>query len=186
MAKLLGSLQQSLSQFASRLPDEFMNSEAMRGLGFGEMLSALEEIRKKLLQGDIEGAMKLARELFNQLASMMAALQNAQQAAQSSTMNRMQGEMMRSASELQQIAREQQEILVETEAVQKEGLRERDQALKGKLEPFQTKAQDDLSRLAELFPDAGIDLESMQYGRERQHGISLDEALKQGKDGKEI
>ncbi|MBK5206026.1 MAG: VWA domain-containing protein, partial [Polaromonas sp.] len=39
--------------------------------------------------------------------------------------------------------------------------------------------------LAELFPDAGIDLESMQYGRERQHGISLDEALKQGKDGKE-
>ena len=40
--------------------------------------------------------------------------------------------------------------------------------------------------LAELFPDAGIDLESMQYGRERQHGISLDEALKQGKDGKDV
>ncbi len=39
--------------------------------------------------------------------------------------------------------------------------------------------------LAELFPDAGIDLASMQYGRERQHGISLDEALKQGKDGKD-
>jgi hypothetical protein len=136
------------------------------------MLSALEEIRKKLLQGDIEGAMKLARELFNQLASMMAALQNAQQSAQSSTMNRMQGEMMRSASELQQIAREQQEILVETEAVQKEGLRERDQALKGKLDPFQTKAQDELSRLAELFPDE----EGEGEKSERPRAGYLDEA----------
>jgi Ca-activated chloride channel family protein len=36
--------------------------------------------------------------------------------------------------------------------------------------------------LAELFPDAGINLESMQSGRERQRGISLDRA---GKDSKE-
>jgi len=39
--------------------------------------------------------------------------------------------------------------------------------------------------LAELFPDAGIDLASMEYGRQRQHGTSLDQALKQGSDGKE-
>ncbi|MEO7159466.1 MAG: VWA domain-containing protein [Polaromonas sp.] len=36
--------------------------------------------------------------------------------------------------------------------------------------------------LAELFPDAGIDLESMETGRERQHGISLDQALKSNKE----
>ncbi|HAL37396.1 MAG TPA: ABC transporter ATP-binding protein [Polaromonas sp.] len=39
--------------------------------------------------------------------------------------------------------------------------------------------------LAELFPDAGIDLASMQYGRERQRGISLDQALKDGKEAKD-
>lgn len=39
--------------------------------------------------------------------------------------------------------------------------------------------------LAELFPDAGIDLASMQYGRERQRGISLDQALKDGKEATE-
>jgi Ca-activated chloride channel family protein len=38
--------------------------------------------------------------------------------------------------------------------------------------------------LAELFPDAGIDLESLEYGRDRQRGISLDQAAKDGKDGK--
>ena len=38
--------------------------------------------------------------------------------------------------------------------------------------------------LAELFPDAGIDLASMQYGRERQRGTSLDQALKPGSDAR--
>lgn len=38
--------------------------------------------------------------------------------------------------------------------------------------------------LAELFPDAGIDLASMQYGRERQRGVSLDEARKEGPGAK--
>jgi Ca-activated chloride channel homolog len=39
--------------------------------------------------------------------------------------------------------------------------------------------------LSELFPDAGIDIASMQSGRERPRGTSLDQALKEGKDGKE-
>ena len=39
--------------------------------------------------------------------------------------------------------------------------------------------------LSELFPDAGIDLASMQNGRERPRGTSLDQALKEGKDGKD-
>ena len=38
--------------------------------------------------------------------------------------------------------------------------------------------------LAELFPDAGIDLESLETGRERQRGVSLDQAGKAGKGGK--
>jgi len=153
LANLLGALQQGLSQFASRLPDEFINNEAMRGLSFNEMFSALEEIRKKLREGDIEGAMRLARELFNQMASMVAALQSAQQSAMSSTMGRMQGEMARSTNELQELLREQQEILVDTEGIQKRGLGEREEMLRGKLERFLNKAREELSRLAELFPD---------------------------------
>ena len=50
------------------MPDDFMNAENMQGLGFNEMFRALEEIRKKLAQGDIEGARQMARDLFNQMA----------------------------------------------------------------------------------------------------------------------
>ncbi len=153
LANLLSSLQQSLSKLATQLPDEFLNSDALRGLNFSQMFSALDEIRKKLMQGDMEGAMQLARELFNQMASMVAGLQNSQQAAMSSMMGRMQGEMMRSANELEQIAREQQEILADTERVNKQNLSERDDALKQKLDQFQSKANQELARLAQLFPD---------------------------------
>jgi soluble cytochrome b562 len=153
LAKTLASLQQDLSQFAQQMPDDFMNMESMQGLGFNEMFSALDEIRKKLMQGDIEGARQLARELFNQMASMLAALQNAQRSAMASSMGRMQGEMGRSANELQEIAREQQEILLSTEKVDKSALSERDAALKEKLDRFLEKAKAELGQLTELFPD---------------------------------
>ena len=39
--------------------------------------------------------------------------------------------------------------------------------------------------LAELFPDAGIDIASMQTGRDRQRGVAIDQAPVVGKDGKE-
>jgi soluble cytochrome b562 len=153
LAKQLESLQQALSQLGSQLPDEFTNSEAMRGLNFNDMRSALDEIRKRLMQGDLEGARQLARELFNQMASMLAALQNARQSAMSSTMGRMQGEMMRSTSELQQIVREQQEILLDTEGLNKERLKEKEARLREQLARFQAEAEKKLAELAELFPD---------------------------------
>jgi hypothetical protein len=68
-------------------------------------------------------------------------------------MGRMQGEMSRSNNELQEIAREQQEILMGTEGVNKSTLSERDAALKEKLDRFLEKAKNELGRLTELFPD---------------------------------
>jgi hypothetical protein len=153
LGKLLSSLQQGLSQFAQQMTDDFMNMESMRGLGFNQMFSALDEIRKKLLQGDLEGARQLARELFNQMASLVASLQNSQRSAMSSAMGRMQAEMSRSASELQQIAREQQEILVNTEGLTKSTLSERDNLLKEQLDRFLARAKEELGQLTELFPD---------------------------------
>jgi hypothetical protein len=153
LAKTLASLQQALAQMAQQMPDEFMNAESMRSLGFDQMFSALDEIRKKLMSGDLEGARQLARELFNQMASMVASLQNSQRQSMASNTGRMQGEMGRSNNELQQIAREQQEILLGTEDVNKSALSERDKALKDKLDRFLEKAVKELGQLTEIFPD---------------------------------
>lgn len=153
LAKLLNSLQQGLAQFAQNLPDDFMNMESLRGLGFNEMFSALDEIRKRLMQGDLEGARQLAQDLFNQMASMVAMMQNSQRSAMSSAMGRMQGEMGRSTNELQDIAREQREILLDTERVNRSAVTETDRTLKEKLARFLEKAKAQFGELTELFPD---------------------------------
>ena len=153
LAKTLADLQQALSQLAQQMPDDFMNAENMQGLGFNDMFRALEEIRKKLAQGDIEGARQMARDLFNQMAQMVASLQNAQRSAMNSSMGRMQGEMQRQSSELQEIAQEQQEILAKTEGINNSALTQRDAGLKSKLDQFLQKAIAELGKLTEVFPD---------------------------------
>jgi hypothetical protein len=153
LSKTLEALQRAAAQLAQQMPDDFMNPEAMQGLGFDDMQRALDEIRKKLREGDLEGARRLARELFNQMAQMVAALQNAQRSAMASSMGRMQGEMQRQQNELQDIAREQQEILVKTEGINNDALKERDAGLKEKLDRFLEKAVAELGQLSELFPD---------------------------------
>jgi hypothetical protein len=153
LSKTLDALQRAAAQLAQQMPDDFMNPETMQGLGFDDMQRALEEIRKKLAQGDIEGARQLARELFNQMAQMVAALQNAQRSQMASSMGRMQGEMQRQSNELQEIAREQQEILVKTEGINTSALTERDAALKNKFDRFLEQAVAELGKLTELFPD---------------------------------
>jgi hypothetical protein len=153
LSKTLDALQRAAGDLAQQMPDDFMNAEAMRGLGFNDMQRALDEIRKKLAQGDLEGARQLARELFNQMAQMVAALQNAQRSAMASSMGRMQGEMQRQSNELQEIAREQQEILVKTESINNSALAAHDAAIKSKLDEFLKKSIAELGQLTELFPD---------------------------------
>ncbi|HYY24000.1 MAG TPA: hypothetical protein VE689_00835, partial [Candidatus Udaeobacter sp.] len=53
----------------------------------------------------------------------------------------------------QEIVREQQDILLGTEDINKSALSERDNALKEKLDRFLEKAKQELGRLTELFPD---------------------------------
>jgi len=153
LQKTLAELQHGLAQMAQRMPDDFMNAEQMQSLGFGDMRSLLDQIRKLLQQGDFEGARQLARELFNQMAQMVAAMQNMQRSQMASGMGRMQGEMQRQSNELQELAREQQEILVNTEAINSAGLTERDALMKSKLEHFLERSLAELGKLTELFPD---------------------------------
>ena len=153
LAKTLADLQQALSQLAQQMPDDFMNAEQMQSLGFQDMQRQLDEIRNKLRQGDIDGARQLARELFNQMAQMLAAMQNMQRSQMASGMGRMQGEMQRQNNELQELARAQQEILLDTENINKTALGARDAALKHRLDEFLQRAIAELGRLTEIFPD---------------------------------
>ena len=158
LSRQLQELQASLMQFARQAPNEFINPANMRNLPFADMRSMMDQIRQKLREGDIQGAMQLARELFNQMAQLAASLRSGQQQAQGSMMSRMQGAMNRSSSELQQILQEQQKILLGTESTHKEATGDIDARREEAVLNLEASAQADLAVLAHLL--AAPDLES--------------------------
>ena len=115
--ELLHSVMEALSQLATGLPDEFINSQEIRGLEFQDLFKDLEEIRKSLLSGDMKAALEAAQRLLQALSQMMAAMGRAGAQAGLSPFDRLQREMSHQSGELDKIVAEQQSILNETEQV---------------------------------------------------------------------
>jgi hypothetical protein len=124
LEKAMQALMEALSQLPSQLPDEFLNSEAMQNLELSDIMQTLQQLREQLQQGNLADARRLAEDLLHALNQMLAALQSAQRFAQSMPFGQQQSGMERAQSELDQIAREQSEILRDTTAIDK-SLRQR-------------------------------------------------------------
>jgi hypothetical protein len=60
------------------LPEEFLNSDALKGLDLNEMLDGLDTVRQRLKQGDLKGALQAARELAQQLSALRNRLRQAE------------------------------------------------------------------------------------------------------------
>ena len=143
LEELIRSVMEALSKLTPKLPEEFMNAPELQGFDFQDLFKDLEEIHKKLMAGDIQGALEAARRLFQALAEMMALLGRVGSQAGMGSFERLQGEMSRQAGELDKILVEQREILSETEKVDKE--------LKWKIEKETEKRFDrSLSRVNEI------------------------------------
>ncbi len=173
LSRQIQELQASLMQFARQAPDQFVNPANLRNMPFSDMRSAMDQIRQKLQEGDIEGAMQLARELFNQMAQLAASLRSGQQQAQGSMMSRMQGAMSRSSDELQQILREQQEILLETEGTHKENTREVDEQHERAVHRLAASAQADMAVLAHLLAHPDLESDRARPHAERERNAAV-------------
>ncbi len=173
LSRQLQELQASLMQFARQVPNEFVNPANMRNMPFTDMRSMMDQIRQKLREGDIESAMQMARELFNQMAQLAAMLRSGQQQAQGSMMARMQGAMGRSNDELQQILQEQQEILLDTEGTHKEATAEIEALREQAIQQLAAGVRADLAVLEHLLaaPDLESDRNRPPDQREREAAI---------------
>ncbi|MBI5439638.1 MAG: DUF4175 family protein [Deltaproteobacteria bacterium] len=174
LSELLRSVMQAMSQLAPRLPDEFVNSPELADLDFKDFFSELDELRQKLLAGDLEAALAAAERLFQSLSQMMAAMGRAGAQAARSRSNRLGGEMSRQAGELEKLLGEQAELLRETEALDRElraaaeeggpsELKERFPSLSARQERLKERTRqlaEKLEALSQLFP--GLDPEVLR------------------------
>ncbi len=120
LEELIRSVMEALAQLAPKLAEEFMNVPELQGFEFQDLLKDLEEVHKKLMAGDIKGALEAAQRLMQALSEMMAQLGRMGRQAGMGSFERLQGEMARQAGELDKILAEQKEILNETEKVDRE------------------------------------------------------------------
>lgn len=154
LRQLLSSLMDAMTKMAGRLPEDFVNSDALGNLEFQDLFKGLDEIEKRLRAGDLEGALQAARELLQSLTQMMAAMQMAGMEASSAPFGRMRGEMVDSTNELSRIMAEQRDILLETERIEKEAAKRSEEAAAEQLRDMKEQLRAALSELSGLVPSA--------------------------------
>ena len=154
LEELLRQVMEAMTKLANRLPEEFVNSPDLQGMDFQDLFQDLEEIRKKLMAGDLAGALEAAQRLMQALTQMMASLGKAGSQANMGGMDRMQGEMNRQAGELGKILEEQQEVLKETEGIEREVRRRMEEEIRKRLERELPHLRRQLEELARALPPA--------------------------------
>jgi hypothetical protein len=141
-------------------------------MDFQDLFKDLDEIQKKLMAGDLSGALEAAQRLLQTLSEMMAALARAGAQANMGSFDKLQAEMGRQASELEKILGEQKEILSGTEGIDREikrmGEKETEKRLTHSLPRFQellkglhrslpTEQSDSIEELEKLLRESQIE-----------------------------
>ncbi|ETW96326.1 MAG: hypothetical protein ETSY1_27045, partial [Candidatus Entotheonella factor] len=144
--QMMQELANAISQLPQNMSDEFLNQQ-LENLPLNNMQQQLDEIRKKLAEGDIEGAKKLAEELLKTLSTMVASMQNMQQQARGGPMDAMSQQLQESVDTLSDLVQRQEEIVDETQSLDQDAL---EQLNRAQQEAFEAMQRDLERELAEL------------------------------------
>lgn len=114
----LRDLAEALQKQNKELPEEFLNSDALKDLDLNEVLDALGQVRELLKQGDIAGARQAARNLAKKLADLRNRLRQAEDEVDEKSAQAL-GRLKSSAlPRMQSLADRQRELLERTEALE--------------------------------------------------------------------
>ena len=163
LRQLLHTVMEALGKMATQLPDEFINSSELSELEFQDLFKDLEEIEKKLMAGDLGGALEAAQRLLQALSEMMASLSRAGAQASMGSFDRLQSEMSRQAGELEKILREQKEVLSGTEGIDREMRRRVEEEIETRLNRSLPRFQETMKQLhRSLSPEESDSIEELE------------------------
>lgn len=186
---LISQVMEALSRMAFQLPDEFVNSPDLKGLEFQDLFKDLEEIQKKLMAGDVQGALEAAQRLLQTLTEMMAAMARAGVQASTGSFDRLQSEMSRQASELEKLLAEQKEIFTGTESVDREVKRLMEEETEKRFNQMMSRLQETLEQLHRLLPseenDSIEEMESLLKKRQIERFSQLAKSLEKELAGRQ-
>ncbi|MFO0584996.1 MAG: DUF4175 family protein [Anaeromyxobacter sp.] len=145
-----------MAELSKGFQDEHMNAEALAEMQRSkDLLGGLDEVEKKLAQGDVEGAMKALDEMASQLDQMVSGLEKT--AGRPGEQNQeLMKQMLAFKEELEKVRSDQKRTAEETEKIRSEYRQKLQDRLKG--------AEGELKRLEKLAGDAKKEVEQAQPG----------------------
>ncbi len=117
MEKMMGELMEELSKEGGALPEEFLNSDALRELPLGELAQNLRQIRDMLAAGDMEGAKKSAADMLKNLADILNRLREAGDEFENRAGQAINRLKQKTIPALEKLVAEQRKVLEESEAL---------------------------------------------------------------------
>jgi tetratricopeptide (TPR) repeat protein len=116
----LRDLSKSLQEMSKELPEDFLNSDALKGLDLNEVLEQLDQVRELLSKGDIAGARQAARELAKQLADLRNRLRQAEDEVDEKSAKAFERLTGSTIPKMRGLADRQRALLERTEALQRQ------------------------------------------------------------------
>ncbi|ACG75607.1 conserved hypothetical protein [Anaeromyxobacter sp. K] len=145
-----------MAELSKGFNDEHMNEEALAELAKSQdLVGGLDEVEKKLAQGDVEGAMKALDQMAGAMDQMLAGLERTAGRPDEKAQQLMK-EMLAFKEQLEQVQSEQRRTAEETDQVRRRYRQKIADRMKG--------AEGDLKRLAELAGKARQDLDRAEPG----------------------
>lgn len=155
---MMNELASALSKNAPPLPDEMRNSSAMKNMPFDEMNKMLDKLREAIAAGDMDAAKKLAESILGMMNQLMAAMGGAAGSAADEAHARVMREMNQLESEIREVIAEQENILKDTEELD----RDEDGDKSGQPDKKQQQEQNDkIQQLLKIISEAASRMEAL-------------------------
>jgi hypothetical protein len=156
MKERVKDLLSRMAELSKGFNDEHMNAEALAELAKSQdLVAGLDEVEKKLAQGDVEGAMKALDQMAGAMDRMLAGLQRTAGRPDEKAQALMK-EMLAFKEKLEKVEAEQRKNAADTDEVRQQYRKKIADRMKG--------AEQELKRLAELAGRARQDVERTQPG----------------------
>jgi len=156
MKEQVRDLLSRMAELSKGFNDEHMNEEALAELAKSQdLLGGLDEVEKKLAQGDVEGAMKALDRMAGAMDQMMAGLSRTANLPDEKAQALMK-EMLAFKSQMEKLEQEQKDVAAETEKLRAE--------YRHKLAERIRQEEEELRRLHELAQSAQRDVEGARPG----------------------
>ena len=114
----LRDLAEALQKQNKELPEEFLNSDALKSLDLNEVLDELGQVRELLKKGDIAGARQAARNLAKKLADLRNRLRQAEDEVDEKSAQAFERLKGSTVPKMQGLAERQRALLDRTEALE--------------------------------------------------------------------